>query len=111
MNTSKFLLFALAALALGISVPDDAAAHRDGSWLRSAEVQLRVENRGYGLAICRGRGPLRVVAPVVDPQFAYFRHFECVVNIRGSGVLCVHTQSGRRIALAPRPPDQRRCRF
>ena len=111
MNSSKILVVALCALALGSSVAEPAAAHRDGSWLRPAEVQLRVENRGYGLAVCRGRGPLRAVASVVDPQVAYLRHFECFVNIRGSGVICVHTQPGKRIALAPRPPDERRCRF
>jgi hypothetical protein len=111
MNTSKLLVVALAALTLGIAVPDLAAAHRGGSWLRPAEVQLRVENRGYGLAVCRGRGALHADAPVVDPQFASFRHFECFVNIRGSGVLCVHTKPGKRIVLAPRPRDQRRCRF
>jgi hypothetical protein len=111
MHTSKYLVVALAALALGSSVPDRASAHHDGSWLRPAEVQLRVENRGYGIAVCRGRGPLRVLARVVDPQFASFRHFECFVNIRGSGVLCVHTRPGKRIAVVPRPPEQRRCRF
>jgi hypothetical protein len=111
MNTSKPLVAVLAALAVGSSVPDRASAHREGSWLRAAEVQQRVEARGYGLAICRGRGPGRLLAPIPDQQFALFRHFECFVNIRGSGVLCVHTQPGKRIAVAPRPPDQRRCRF
>lgn len=113
MKTSKFLVVALAALALGSSVPDRASAHRDGSWLRPAEVQLRVENRGYGIAVCRGRGrgPLRVLARAVDPQIATFHHFECFVNIRGSGLLCVHTRPGKRITVVPRPPEQRRCHF
>jgi hypothetical protein len=79
--------------------------------MRAAEVQLRVENRGYGLAICRGRPPFRLLAPIPDPQFALARHFECFVNIRGSGVLCVHTRPGKRIAFILRPPEQRRCPF
>jgi hypothetical protein len=108
----RFLLAApLAALALQVSAPEHAAAHGDGSWMRAAEVQLRVESRGHGLAICRGRGPGRVTVAIVDPQFAYFRHFECFVNIRGSGVLCVHTRPGKRIVLASRPPGHRLCRF
>lgn len=106
MTSPKIFLVALAALALCLSAAEPAAAHRDGSWMRAAEVQLRVENRGYELAICRGRGQLRVVVPVVDSQFAYFRHFECFVNIRASGVLCVHTRPGKGIALAARPQGQ-----
>lgn len=111
MTRTTLFLAVLMAAALCVAVPERAAAHGDGSWMLAADVQLRVENRGYELAICRGRGPLRVPVPIADPQWAWFRHFECFVNIRGSGVLCVHTRPGKRIALSPRPPKQRRCRF
>jgi hypothetical protein len=111
MTRTMLFLAILTAAALSTAVPERAAAHADGSWMLAADVQLRVENRGYELAICRGRGPLRVPVPIADPQYAWFRHFECFVNIRGSGVLCVHTRPGKRIAFNLRPAEQRRCRF
>jgi hypothetical protein len=111
MTRTMLFLAILTAAALSTAVPERAAAHADGSWMLAADVQLRVEDRGYELAICRGRGPLRVPVPIADPQYAWFRHFECFVNIRGSGVLCVHTRPGKRIAFTLRPAEQRRCRF
>jgi hypothetical protein len=111
MTRTTLFLAVLTVAALSVAVPQRAAAHGDGSWMRAAEVQLRVENRGYELAICSGRGPLRLPVPIADSQYAYFKHFECFVNVRGSGVLCVHTRPGRRIAVALRPAEQRRCRF
>ena len=113
MTRLKLLLAVLAAAALCGAVSERAAAHGDGSWMLPAKVQLQVEKQGHGLAVCRGRGPVRVPVPIVDPRFrfTFFRHFECFVNIRGSGVVCVHTRPGRRIAFASRPSEQRRCRF
>jgi hypothetical protein len=111
MNGAKVLLAASLSAAIWAALPQPAAGHRDGRWLLSAEVQRRVENRGYELAICRGRGPLRLPVPIADPQYAFFRHFECFVNVRGSSVLCVHTRPGARLVLTTRPQEQRRCRF
>jgi hypothetical protein len=111
MTRTTLFIAVLTAAALCVAVPERASAHGDGSWMLAADVQLRVENRGYELAICRGRGRVRVPVPIVDPQYAWFRHFECFVNIRGSGVLCVHTRPGKRIAFTPLPREQRRCRF
>jgi hypothetical protein len=111
MTRTVLFLAVLTAAALSAATQERAAAHADGSWMLAADVQLRVEHRGYELAICRGRGPLRVPVPIADPQYAWFRHFECFVNVRGSGVLCVHTRPGKRIAFTRLSLEQRRCRF
>lgn len=108
----RFLLSAAVATAVWAGfLAQSAAGHRGGSWMFPADVQHRVEARGYTLAICNGRGPYRAPSPPIpDRRYLKFRHFECFVNDRGGLVLCVHTRAAKRISFVVRPVGHR-CRF
>jgi hypothetical protein len=106
----RFLLgVAVAATAVTASFPQSAAAHSGGRWMLAPDVQLRVEARGYELAICSGRGPYRILVPTVERKNLLFRHFECFVN-DPVGVVCVHTRPGKGLLLVTRPVGHT-CRF
>jgi hypothetical protein len=106
----RFVLgVAVAAAAVTAAFSQVAAAHSGGSWMLAMDVQLRVEQRGYELAICSGRGPYRIPFPTVERKNLLFRHFECFVN-DPVGVVCVHTRPGKRLVLVARPVGHT-CRF
>jgi hypothetical protein len=107
----RLLLLAPLTAVLAASLTEPAAAHRGGSWMLPADVQVKVEARGFELAICKGRGTYRIPrnAPP-DRRYFLFRHFECWVNAGGGAVKCVHTRPGRRIVMVSLPAGST-CRF
>ena len=108
----RLLLLSAAAAVLAASVPQTAAAHRNGSWMFPQEIMLRLEARGYALPMCRGLLPIRYRGSA-NPSYAQFRHFECLVTSRAgtpNQVFCVHTLPGKRLKLSAKPLGHT-CRF
>jgi hypothetical protein len=105
------LCAALATAVASAVLPQPAAAHRNGSWMYPQEVMLRIEARGFDLAMCKGRGVPRYRGDP-DTSYAQFRHFECAATTRSGElrVICVHTLSRKRLQTVQKPVGHL-CRF
>jgi hypothetical protein len=90
--------------AVAASFFAQSAAGHGGSWMFPQEIMLRIEARGFDLAMCKGRGTPRYRG-IPDPSYAQFRHFECAATTRRGElrVFCVHTLARRRLYVIQKP--------